>query len=54
MASVGNCERVHTSALNLIFQQANVADVGICQNEGLSQICSRCWSAPKLFENLPS
>ena len=33
IASVGNCEQVHTSVLNLIFQQANVADVGICQNE---------------------
>ena len=28
IASVGNCEQVHTSVLNLIFQQANVADVG--------------------------
>ena len=27
-ASVGNCEQVHTSVLNLIFQQANVAGVG--------------------------
>ena len=25
--SVGNCEQVHTSVLNLIFQQANVAGV---------------------------
>ena len=25
IASVGNCEQVHTSVLNLIFQQANVA-----------------------------
>ena len=33
IASVGNCEQVHTSVLNLIFQQANVAGVGICQNE---------------------
>ena len=35
IASVGNCEQVHTSVLNLIFQQANVAGVGICQNEDL-------------------
>ena len=27
-ASVGNCEQVHTSVLNLIFQQAKVAGVG--------------------------
>ena len=27
IASLGNCEQVHTSVLNLIFQQANVADV---------------------------
>ena len=33
IASVGNCEQVRTLVLNLIFQQANVADVGICQNE---------------------
>ena len=26
-ASVGNCEQVHTSVLNLIFQQANDAGV---------------------------
>ena len=26
-ASVGNCEQVQTSVLNLIFQQANVAGV---------------------------
>ena len=35
IASVGICEQVHTSVLNLIFQQANVADVGICRNEDL-------------------
>ena len=28
IASVGNCEQVRTSVLNLIFQQANVAGVG--------------------------
>ena len=34
IASVGNCEQVHTSVLNLIFQQAKVAGVGNCQSEG--------------------
>ena len=33
IASVGNCEQVHTSVLNLFFQQANVAGVRICRNE---------------------
>ena len=28
IASVRNCEQVHTSVLNLIFQQANVAGEG--------------------------
>ena len=28
IASVGNCEQVHTSVLNFIFQQAKVAGVG--------------------------
>ena len=28
IASVGKCEQVHTSVLNLIFQHANVAGVG--------------------------
>ena len=28
IASVGNCEQVHTSVLNLIFQQASVAGIG--------------------------
>ena len=32
IASVGNCEQVHTSVLNLIFQQAKVAGVETCQN----------------------
>ena len=32
-ASEGKCEQVHTSVLNLIFQQANVLGVGICQSE---------------------
>ena len=32
-ASVGNCEQVHTSVLNLIFQQAKVAGVGNLSNE---------------------
>ena len=35
IASVRNCEQVHTSVLNLIFQEANVAGVGNCQNEGV-------------------
>ena len=33
IASVGNWEQIQTSVLNLIFQQANVAGVGTCQNE---------------------
>ena len=45
IASVGNCEQVHTSVLNLIFQQANVVGVGNL-SKGRSEICSRCWSAP--------
>ena len=28
IASVGNCEQVQTSVLNLIFQQSNVVGVG--------------------------
>ena len=28
IASVGNCEQVHTAVLNLMFQQAKVAGVG--------------------------
>ena len=36
IASAGNCEQVHTSVLNLICQQANVAGVvNICGNEDL-------------------
>ena len=45
IASVGNCEQVHTSVLNLIFQQAKVAGVGNL-SKWRSQICCRCWSAP--------
>ena len=45
IASVGNCEQVHTSVLNLIFKQAKVADVGNL-SKWRSEICSRCWSAP--------
>ena len=45
IASVGNCEQVHTSVLNLIFQQANVAGLGNL-SKWRSEICSRCWSAP--------
>ena len=33
IASVVNCEQVHTSVLNLIFQLATVAGVGVCRNE---------------------
>ena len=53
MASVGNCEQVHTSVLNLSFQQANVAGFW---NLSLwrSKICCLCWSAPQFFENNPS
>ena len=47
--SVGNCEQVHTSVLNLIFQQAKVACVGNL-SKWRSEICSRCWSAPNFFE----
>ena len=35
MVSVGNCEQVHTSILNLIFQQANVDGVENLSNEDL-------------------
>ena len=45
IASVGNCEQVHTSVLNLIFQQAKVAGVGNL-SKWRSEICSHCWSAP--------
>ena len=45
MASVENCEQVHTSVLNLIFQQAKVAGVGNL-SKWRSEICHRCWSAP--------
>ena len=48
IASVGNCDQVHTSVLNLIFQQANVAGVVNLSKWG-SEICSRCWSAQKFF-----
>ena len=33
IASVGNCEQVQTSVLNLIFQHKNVAGVGNLSNE---------------------
>ena len=45
IASVGNYVQVHTSVLNLIFQQAKVAGVGNL-SKWRSEICSRCWSAP--------
>ena len=45
IASVKNCEQLHTSVFNLIFQQAKVAGVGNL-SKWRSEICSRCWSAP--------
>ena len=33
IASIGNCEQVHTSVLNPIFHRAFVVGVGICQSE---------------------
>ena len=45
IASVGNCEQVHTSVLNLIFQKAKVAGVKKL-SKWISEICTRCWSAP--------
>ena len=53
IASVRNCQQVHTSVLNLIFQQANVVGVWNLSQRG-SEICSRCWSPPYFFENPPS
>ena len=53
IASVENCEQIHTSNLNLIFPQANVVGVGNL-SKWRSAICSPCWSAPQSFENLPS
>ena len=44
IASVGNWEQVHTSVLNLTFQQAKVAGAGNLSKRR-SEICSR-WSAP--------
>ena len=51
IASVGNCEQVHTSVLNLIFQQAEVAGVGNL-SKWRSEICSRCWSAHNSLNGL--
>ena len=45
IASVGKFEQVHTSVLNLIFQQAKVAGVGNL-SKWRSEICSRFWSSP--------
>ena len=53
IASVGNCEQVHTSVLNLIFQQAKVGGVKNL-SKWRSEICSRCWSAPLFFAESPS
>ena len=52
IASVGNCEEVHTSVLNLIFQQTNVVGVENL-SKWRSEICSRCWSVPQFFEESP-
>ena len=49
IAPVGNCEQVHTSVLNLIFQQAKFAGVRNL-SKWKSEICSRCWSVPWFFE----
>ena len=51
IASVRNCEQVHTSVLNFIFQQAKVAGVGDL-SKWRSEIYSRCWSA-QFFEESP-
>ena len=51
IASVGNCEQVHTSVLNLIFQQAKVSGVGN-MSKWRSEICSRCWSAHNSLKSL--
>ena len=42
IASVGNCEQVHTSVLNLICQQAKVAGVGNLEM-WRSEICTILW-----------
>ena len=51
IASVGNCEQVHTSVLNFIPQQTNVAGVGNLSKWG-TEICSRCLSAHNSLQNL--
>ena len=38
IASVGNCEQVHSSVLNLIFQQGKWLVSGICRNEDLKSV----------------
>ena len=45
ITSVRNCEQVHTSVLNRIFQKAKVAGVRNL-SKWRSEICGRCWSAP--------
>ena len=52
IASVGNCEQIHTSVLNLIFQQEKVAGIKNL-SKWRSEICCRCWSAPQFFEESP-
>ena len=53
IASVRNCEQVHTSVLKCIFKQASVAGV-VNLSKRLSEICSCCWSATKFIEESPS
>ena len=50
-ASVRSCKKIHTSILNLNFQQENVVEV---QSEVLKCAVFVGWSAPQSFENLPS
>ena len=45
IAPVRECQQEHTSVLNLIFQQANVAGAGNLST-WRSEICSRSWSVP--------
>ena len=52
IASVKNCEQVHTSVLNRISQQAKVVGVRNL-SKWRSEICSRCWSTPYFFEECP-
>ena len=53
IASVGNCEQVHTSVLNLIFQQAKVAGVGNL-SKWRSEICNRWLVCPIILRIVSS